>query len=94
MTVDKVLITGELGGVVASDGLVAVGRAGLPELGHVEHAVARDGVGEDCAVGISERERVAAAEALGTYLKQHGGTLHDTAIFAVQHACEKWVAAL
>ena len=29
-----------------------------------------------------------------TYLKQYGGTLYDTAIFAVQHACEKWVAAL
>ena len=26
--------------------------------------------------------------------KQYGGTLYDTAIFAVQHACEKWVAAL
>ncbi|MFR8287966.1 MAG: hypothetical protein ACLU92_02145 [Coprococcus comes] len=23
-----------------------------------------------------------------TYLKQYGGTLYDTAIFAVQHACE------
>ena len=29
-----------------------------------------------------------------TYLKQYGGTLHDTAIFAVQHACEKRVTAL
>ena len=45
-------------------------------------------------MGIKENDKFEVICNGYTYLKQYGGTLYDTAIFAVQHACEKWVAAL